>query len=291
MTDLEKQLLEAKKLYDESNDSELRDMAKNEIIDLKRQIDNENPINQRSAVLEIRSGTGGDEAELFAGDLFRMYQRYAEIRGWKLEIADSNLSDLKGVKSLTAIIKGNGAYSDLRFEGGVHRVQRVPKTEKSGRVHTSAASVVVLPEAKDIDVNIRPNDIRIDVYRSGGCGGQSVNTTDSAVRITHIPTGLVVTCQDERSQLKNKDKAMGVLRSRLWDYEQQKQDTETGDARKLMIKSGDRSDKIRTYNYPQNRVTDHRINKNWYGIDSITGGHIEEIVQGLKEANLGIDDN
>lgn len=291
MTDLEKQLLEAKKLYDESNDSELRDMAKNEIINLKRQIDNENPINQRSAVLEIRSGTGGDEAELFAGDLFRMYQRYAEIRGWKLEIADSNLSDLKGVKSLTAIIKGNGAYSDLRFEGGVHRVQRVPKTEKSGRVHTSAASVVVLPEAKDIDVNIRPNDIRIDVYRSGGCGGQSVNTTDSAVRITHIPTGLVVTCQDERSQLKNKDKAMGVLRSRLWDYEQQKQDTETGDARKLMIKSGDRSDKIRTYNYPQNRVTDHRINKNWYGIDSITGGHIEEIVQGLKEANLGIDDN
>lgn len=276
---------------DESADREIRDLASEEIRRLRTQLFQNDSINQRNAVIEIRAGTGGDEAELFASELLRMYQRYSETQGWKVELVDRSGNELGGVKSATVLIKSPLAYAKLRFEGGVHRVQRVPKTEKSGRIHTSAASVVVLPEAQDIDVQIRPDELRIDVYHSGGAGGQSVNTSDSAVRITHLPTGIVVTCQDERSQLKNKTKAMAILRSKLWDLEKQKQEQSTGDSRRSMIKSGDRSDKIRTYNFPQSRVTDHRINKSWHNLDQIMAGAIEPIVTALQEAHLSQADS
>lgn len=288
--DLERQLEEAETLLAETDDRDIKALAETEIARLRQTLDELEPVNQRNAILEIRSGTGGDEAELFARELARMYQRYTERHNFGFEIMESNQSDLGGIKSLVALIKGPNTYARLRFEGGVHRVQRVPKTEKSGRIHTSAVSVAVLPQARETDVTIRPDQIRVDVYRSGGHGGQGVNTTDSAVRLTHIPTGLVVTCQDGRSQLQNKDKAMAVLRSRLWEFQQQQQERETGDLRRSMIKSGDRSDKIRTYNFPQSRITDHRINKSWHNLEDILDGGLEPIIASLSRANLGLHD-
>lgn len=290
-SDISQQIAEAEQLVaDESVDREVRELAREEIRHLKSQQYLDDPINQRNAIIEIRAGTGGDEAELFAGELLRMYTRYAERQGWKVDLIELNQSDLSGVKSATLAIKGEGVFSKLKFEGGVHRVQRVPKTEKSGRIHTSAASVVVLPEAREVDIQIRPDQVRVDVYRAGGHGGQGVNTTDSAVRLTHIPTGIVVTCQDERSQLKNKDKAMNVLRSRLWERENEAQQALAGEARRSMIKTGDRSDKIRTYNFPQSRITDHRINKSWHNLEAILDGDLSSVATSLIEADLGIND-
>lgn len=288
--DLQRQLQEAETLLAETDDRDIKALAEAEIARLRQTLDELEPVNQRNAILEIRSGAGGDEAELFARELTRMYQRYAERHNFGFEIMENNQSDLGGIKSLVALIKGPNTYSRLRFEGGVHRVQRVPKTEKSGRIHTSAVSVAVLPQARETDVTIRSDQIRVDVYRSGGHGGQGVNTTDSAVRLTHLPTGLVVTCQDGRSQLQNKDKAMSVLRSRLWEFQQQEQERETGDLRRSMIKSGDRSDKVRTYNFPQSRITDHRINKSWHNLEDILDGGLEPIIASLSRANLGLHD-
>lgn len=239
------------------------------------------PNDDKNVVVEIRAGTGGEEAALFAGDLFRMYTRYAESKGWKVDLLSVNESDLGGFKEIIFTIEGNGVYSRLKFESGVHRVQRVPETEAGGRIHTSAATVAILVEAEEVDVEINPNDLRVDVYRSGGHGGQSVNTTDSAVRITHLPTGLVVTCQDEKSQLKNKEKAMRVLRARLLDKFQSEQLEEQAQARKSMVGSGDRSERIRTYNFPQNRLTDHRINLTLYHLDSIIEGNLDEVIEPL----------
>jgi len=290
-TDLLKQLKEAKSLFDQTDDREIRELASEEIVRLKRELDESEEENQRNAILEIRAGSGGDEAELFAAELLRMYSQYAEKSGWKIEVVEESRSSLGGVKSIVALVRGQNAYSKLRFEGGVHRVQRVPKTEKSGRIHTSAASVAVLPEAREVDVHLNQADLRIDVYHSSGAGGQSVNTTDSAVRITHIPTGIVIACQDERSQLKNKEKALAVLRSKLWEAKRAEQEQVTGDSRRAMIKTGDRSDKIRTYNFPQSRVTDHRINKSWHNIDQIMDGAIERMVESLQEANLQLEWN
>ncbi|MGE5721769.1 MAG: peptide chain release factor 1 [Sphingomonadales bacterium] len=237
---------------------------------------------QRSAMLEIRAGTGGDEAALFAGDLFRMYQRYAETQGWKVEVISASPSDLGGFKEIIASVSGQGVFAKLKFESGVHRVQRVPATESGGRIHTSAATVAVLPEAEDVDVQIEDKDLRIDVYRSSGPGGQSVNTTDSAVRITHLPTGLVVIQQDEKSQHKNKAKALKVLRTRLYELERERLASERAGARKSMVGSGDRSERIRTYNFPQGRVTDHRINLTLHRLDEILAGQgLEEVISAL----------
>jgi len=239
------------------------------------------PNDDRNVVLEIRAGTGGDEAALFGGDLLRMYQRYAERTGYGIEWLASNMTELGGVKEVTLLITGRGAYARLKYESGVHRVQRVPETESSGRIHTSAATVAVLPEAQDVDVEINPNDLRVDVYRSSGHGGQSVNTTDSAVRITHIPTGLVVTCQDEKSQLKNKDKALKVLKARLYDAAKQAQEKELSQNRKSQVGSGDRSERIRTYNFPQGRVTDHRIGLTLYRLEQFLDGDLDEMIDAL----------
>lgn len=274
------------------NDNELQSIVKEEMPQLKqKQTDLEDrlkilllpkdPNDNKNVFLEVRAGTGGDEAGLFAGDLFRMYAKYAEAQGWRVEVVSSSSSGVGGFKEIIAQIEGNGAYSRLKYESGVHRVQRVPVTEAQGRIHTSAVTVAIMPEAEDVEVNIDPNDLRIDVYRSTGHGGQSVNTTDSAVRITHIPTGLVVTCQDEKSQLKNKNKAMKVLRARLLDAEVQRQNAEQAQARKSQVGSGDRSERIRTYNFPQGRVTDHRINLTRYDLDNFINGNIGAMIDAL----------
>ncbi len=242
------------------------------------------PNDDKNVIMEIRAGTGGDEAALFAGDLFRMYTRYVEAKGWRTEILSASESERGGFKEIIFTIEGNGVYSRMKFESGVHRVQRVPETEASGRIHTSAATVAVLIEAEEVDVAINPNDLRVDVFRAGGHGGQCVNTTDSAVRITHLPTGLVVTCQDEKSQLKNKEKAMKVLRARLLEKFTSEQHQEMAQARRDMVGSGDRSERIRTYNFPQNRLTDHRINLTLYHLDSIIEGNMDEVIEPLITA-------
>ena len=285
-----------KEIIDTVSDGELVSMALTELEDLKIERDNleeeikllllpKDPNDDKDIIMEIRAGTGGEEAALFAGDLFRMYSRYAEIRGWKIELIDINDTGLGGVKEAIFSVTGNNVYGDLKFESGVHRVQRVPETEGSGRVHTSAASVAVLPEAEDVQIEVNPNDLKIDIFRSGGAGGQNVNKVETAVRMTHIPTGIVVQCQDERSQLKNRQKAMKVLKARLYDLELKKQNAKISAQRKLMVGSGDRSDKIRTYNFPQNRVTDHRISLTLYNLSNIMEGHIDELIEQLKIAD------
>lgn len=282
---------EAKEML-ESGDEELRELAKMELSELEDKIPEmedelkilllpKDPNDDKNVILEVRAGTGGEEAALFAQDLLRMYLRYTERRGWKAEIMDANDTGIGGIKEASVLIKGKGAYSRLKYESGTHRVQRVPETESSGRIHTSAATVAVLPEVDDVEVEINPNDVRVDVYRSSGNGGQCVNTTDSAVRLTHIPSGLVVTCQDEKSQIKNKEKAFKVLRSRLYDLKLQEQNDEISAERRSQVGSGDRSERIRTYNFPQGRVTDHRIGMTIYKLDGFLDGEIDEIVDGL----------
>lgn len=289
--DAKTNVAEAKEML-ESGDDELRELAKMEIAELEDKIPEmedelkilllpKDPNDDKNVILEVRAGTGGEEAALFAQDLLRMYLRYTERRGWKAEIMDSNDTGIGGIKEASVLIKGKGAYSRLKYESGTHRVQRVPETESSGRIHTSAATVAVLPEVDDVEVEINPNDVRVDVYRSSGNGGQCVNTTDSAVRLTHIPSGLVVTCQDEKSQIKNKEKAFKVLRSRLYDLKLQEQNDEISAERRSQVGSGDRSERIRTYNFPQGRVTDHRIGLTIYKLESFLDGEIDEIVDGL----------
>lgn len=283
---------EAKEILDLEDDAELREMAKMELAELEEDIERmedelkvlmlpKDPNDEKNVILEIRAGTGGDEAALFGQDLLRMYMRYAERNRWKAEVLELNDTGIGGIKEAVVLIKGKGAYSRLKFESGTHRVQRVPETESSGRIHTSAATVAVLPEVDDVDVKVNPNDVRVDVYRASGNGGQCVNTTDSAVRLTHIPTGLVVTCQDEKSQIKNKEKAFKVLRARLYDLMMQKQNEEISAERKSQVGSGDRSERIRTYNFPQGRVTDHRIGLTLYKLEAILDGEIDEIIDAM----------
>lgn len=285
----------ARELADEAEDPEMRIMAQTEAAKLERNEERlaaalhrllipRDPLDDRDAVVEIRAGTGGDEAALFAGDLVRMYTRLAERRGWRTELLSASEGSMGGIKETVMVVRGPDAYGELRYESGVHRVQRVPATESQGRIHTSAATVAVLPEAEEVDVQIDTNELKIDVYRSSGPGGQSVNTTDSAVRITHLPTGLVVTCQDEKSQHKNRDKALGVLRSRLLDLRVSEQEADRARERKLQVGTGDRSAKIRTYNFPQSRVTDHRIGFSTHALQQVLDGELDELLEHLKVA-------
>ena len=289
----DRQLADAQELYETSDDQEMRDLAYEEIQRLRERKEQlleqlkvsllpKDIMDEKNAIVTIQGGAGGDEAALFAAELFRMYTRYAEGKRWKIEILDSNETEQGGIKDITFVVRGKGAYSRLKYEGGTHRVQRVPVTEANGRIHTSTAKVIVLPEADDdINIDIKDTDIRVDVYRSTGHGGQSVNTTDSAVRITHLPTGLVVTIQDEKSQLKNKAKAMAVLKSRLWDIEEARRQEELSKSRRSQVQTGDRSEKIRTYNFPQDRVTDHRIGYTRHNLPGVLNGELDEFIDNL----------
>jgi peptide chain release factor 1 len=287
-----KNLDDAKEMLYDKLDDEMKELVKEEIKvleddlakyeeELKILLLPKDPNDHKNVIVEIRGGAGGDEAALFAGTLFRMYVRYAERNNWKVDVMSTNEIGIGGYKEVIFMISGKGAYSRLKYESGVHRVQRVPETEASGRIHTSTATVAVLPEAEDIDIEIAPNDIRVDVFRSSGNGGQSVNTTDSAVRITHIPTGIVISCQDEKSQLKNKEKAMKILKSRLYDLKMSEQNAEIAEMKKGQVGTGDRSERIRTYNFPQGRVTDHRINMTLYKLNSFIDGDLDEMIDAL----------
>jgi peptide chain release factor 1 len=289
------ELEQAKEMAETAEDRELRSLARAEVDELEERIARlereveellapRDPLDDRAAVIEIRAGTGGDEAGLFAADLFRMYTRYAEKRGWKVEVLSTSEGALGGLKEVVFVVRGKDAYGTLRNESGVHRVQRVPETESQGRIHTSAATVAVLPEAEEVDVEIKPEDLKIDVFRSSGPGGQSVNMTDSAVRITHTPTGLVVTCQDEKSQHKNKARALKVLRSRLLDRKIAEQEAERARERRMQVGTGDRSAKIRTYNFPQGRVTDHRIGLTLHRLQEILDGELDDLLRALRTA-------
>ncbi|MDR0635616.1 MAG: peptide chain release factor 1 [Treponema sp.] len=290
---LNSQIADAKTLFQEEKDPDMRELAKEELRELElrlRDVEDRlkflliprDPLDEKNIIMEIRAGTGGDEAALFAADLFRMYSRFAETRGWKFETMSSNETELGGIKEIIFSISGSNVYENLRYESGVHRVQRVPATEASGRIHTSAVTVAVLPEADETEIDIRPDDLRIDVMRAGGPGGQCVNTTDSAVRIIHLPTGITVHCQDEKSQIKNKAKAMRILRARIYEMEAAKAAAERAESRKTQVGSGDRSERIRTYNFPQNRLTDHRINLTLYKLDLIIQGDVAELFDALK---------
>jgi peptide chain release factor 1 len=285
-------IADANEILESSDDSEEKDFARAELDELKRKQEEleerikvllipRDPNDDKNTIVEIRAGTGGEEAALFASDLYRMYTRYAEGRKWKVEVMNSNPSASGGFKEIIFSVEGDGAYSRFKFESGVHRVQRVPVTESQGRIHTSAATVAVLPEAEEVDIEINPEDVHVDVFRSSGPGGQSVNTTDSAVRLTHKPTGVVVTCQDEKSQHKNKVKAMKVLRARLYEAERERQEKEMAEERRSQVSTGDRSAKIRTYNFPQSRVTDHRIGLTLHGIEHVMGGDIDQLIDSL----------
>ena len=286
---LQSGLEEAKTLLEEESDNDLRQLAKEEIKESQEALERvteelkvlllpKDPNDEKNVIVEIRGGAGGDEAALFANSLYRMYTHYAESRRWKTEVMSANGSDIGGFKEITFLIQGKGAFSRLKYESGVHRVQRIPVTESGGRIHTSTVTVAVLPEAEDVDVNLDMNDIRVDIYRSSGNGGQSVNTTDSAVRVTHVPSGIVVACQDEKSQLKNKDKALKILRARLYDMELEKQHSQVSAERRSQIGTGDRSERIRTYNYPQSRVTDHRVGLTLHKLDAVLDGDLDEIL-------------
>ncbi len=290
--ELYNELTEAKQMLDEETNEEMREFLKSEIDRLEEELEKQeeevkfliigkDPNDERNVIVEIRAGAGGEEASLFAADLFRMYSRFAERNGWKIEVLSTSFSDMGGYKEIVFMVKGKGAYSKLKFESGVHRVQRVPVTESSGRIHTSTATVAVLPEIQDVEVQIDPKDLKIDTFRSSGPGGQHVNVTDSAVRITHIPTGIVVSCQEERSQLQNKERALQILRAKLYEIEMRKQEEAISQQRRQQVGTGERSEKIRTYNFPQGRVTDHRIGKTIYNLETFLDGEIDEMIDSL----------